>query len=112
MKRHRRRRGGRDSAPRPTPSTELLLKEFVSWLKGKGLPPEEAEEYLAVILDFQRRTGLSDLTTATREDIERYLDEMDQEDEKFRRFLAEVVEADRKLERADQDLEGTDSTIH
>jgi hypothetical protein len=57
------------------------MKEWFSFLVDvEGLSPAEAEEYRAVILDFQRRRGLSDLTTAKREDIERYLDETDRQD--------------------------------
>jgi hypothetical protein len=99
----RRGRRGRDSAAiRPAPRTEQLLREWVPWLKRKGLSAGEIEGYRSVILDFHRRTGLSDLTSATRDDIERYLNETDREDrerlEDLKRYLerTDVAEIDRK----------------
>jgi hypothetical protein len=98
MKRRRQRGRGRRGvrAPASAPRTDQLLNEWVSWLvDDEGLSPAEAEEYRSVILDFQRRTGLSDLTSAKREDIERYLDETDREDlEWLRGELERLGEAD------------------
>jgi hypothetical protein len=82
MKRRRRKSGRGERGPQvPASSTEQLLKEFVSWLtevegplarRGGGVPVGDRR--------LPARLALSDLTTATTEDIERYLDETNQED--------------------------------
>lgn len=77
---------------RPTPpDVDFLVEEWVRDLvEVEGLSPEQAKEYRDHVLDFQRSSGLSDLTTAKREDIERYLEVADHEDEDPQRFLEEV----------------------
>lgn len=83
-----------------TRTTETILQEFVTHLVDVGgLSPAAAKEYRAVILDFQRRTGLSDLTRATTADVERYI-EADREDnlEDLNRYLerTDLAEIDRE----------------
>jgi hypothetical protein len=103
VKRHRRR-GGQGSEL-TSPSTEQLLEEWGSWLKSKRLSPEEAAEYRSVIIDFQRRSGVSDLTKATTEDIECYLDETDQEDRESLEGLERYLERTDLAEIDREDLE-------
>jgi hypothetical protein len=64
---------------------DQLIQEWASSLTSvERFSPSEAAEYRDVILDFQRRPGISDFRTVTKRDIERYLDEADREDLKRR----------------------------